>query len=225
VQNVAKILVRVAGICQDSAPVTIRTLILSTFLAINSGFAEDLPLPLPLPSPGALPKIQTGATGLEKPNLVIRPPGAGVIVVPQVTDREKQEQAIAEKECQLIDEMLRRQIALAHATGKAGAIKRVILVSGPGDAALSQASAAPLATAGRLELIGIEPNAGVTKQLDSFFGSPMTPESEQRLLQTVKTQLTAEKGKDNLSVRLAGWWPEEGVVAVSVVPEAAPGKQ
>ncbi|HSI65207.1 MAG TPA: hypothetical protein VLE43_18920 [Candidatus Saccharimonadia bacterium] len=205
---------------------TIRTLILSTFLAINSGFAEDLPLPLPLPAatPG-LPVIRSGPTSLEKPNLVIRPPGAGVIVVPQITEREKQEQAVAEKERQLIDEMLRRQIALAHATGKAGEIKRVILVSGPGDAALSQASAAPTATAGRLELIGIEPNAGVTKQLDSFFGSRMTPESEQRLLQTVKTQLTAEKGKDNLSVRLAGWWPEEGVVAVSVVPESIPGKE
>ena len=113
-QNVAKILVRVAGICQDSAPVTIRTLILSTFLAINSGFAEDLPLPLPTPSSNPMPFVQKGPTSLEKPNLVIRPPGAGVIVVPQVTDKEKQEQAIAEKESQLIDEMLRRQIALAH---------------------------------------------------------------------------------------------------------------
>ena len=204
---------------------TIRTLILSTFLAIHSGFAEDLPLPLPLPESTPLPAVRSGPTSLEKPNLVIRPPGSGVIVVPQVTEREKQEQAVAEKERQLIDEMLRRQIALAHATGKAGEIKRVILVSGSGDAALSQASVAPAATAGRLELIGIEPNAGVTKQLDSFFGSPMTPESEQRLLQTVKTQLTAEKGKDNLSVRLAGWWPEEGVVAVSVVPESIPGKE
>ncbi|QIF01136.1 hypothetical protein [Roseimicrobium sp. ORNL1] len=149
---------------------------------------------------------------------MIKPPTKSVIVVPEVTEMEKQDRIVAEKERQLIDAMLRRQIALAHATGKAGEIKRVILVSGAGDAALSQATSAP-ATAGRLELIGIEPNAGVTKQLDSFFGSPLTPESEQRLLQTVKMQLTADKGKDNLNVRLAGWWPEEGVVAVSVVPE------
>ena len=223
-QIVAKILVRAAGICQDSAPVTIRTLIFSTFLALNSVYAEDLPLPLPLPEAGPLPVAPSAPTGLEKPNLVIKVPTSGVIVVPEVTEREKQDQVIAEKERQLIDEMLRRQIALAHATGKAGEIKRVILVSGAGDAALSQASAAP-ATASRLELIGIEPNAGVAKQLDSFFGSPLTPESEQRLLQTVKTQLTAEKGKDNLNVRLAGWWPEEGVVAVSVVPHSALGKQ
>ena len=223
-QNVAKFLVCAAGICQDSAPVTIRTLILSTFLALNSVYSEDLPLPLPLPDVAPLPAVQSGSTRLEKPNLVIKPPGSGIIVVPQVTEREKQDQIVAEKERQLIDGMLRRQIALAHATGRAGEIKRVILVSGAGDVALGQASTAPVATASRLELIGIEPNAGVTKQLDSFFGSPLTPESEQRLLQTVKTQLTAEKGKDNLSVRLAGWWPEEGVVAVSVIPESAPGK-
>lgn len=217
-QNVAKFLVRDAGFCQDSAPVTIRALIFSTFLALNSVCAEDLPLPLPLPAAGPLPTVQSGPRTLEKPSLVIKPPTKSVIVVPEVTEMEKQDRIVAEKERQLIDAMLRRQIALAHATGKAGEIKRVILVSGAGDAALSQATSAP-ATAGRLELIGIEPNAGVTKQLDSFFGSPLTPESEQRLLQTVKMQLTADKGKDNLNVRLAGWWPEEGVVAVSVVPE------
>jgi hypothetical protein len=224
VQNVAKFLVCDAGFCQDSAPVTIRAFIFSTFLALNSVYSEDLPLPLPLPETGPLPTVQSGARNLEKPSLVIKVPTTGVIVVPQITEKEKQDKLVAEKERQFIDEMLRRQIALAHATGKAGEIKRVILVSGAGDAALSQAASAP-ATAGRLELIGIEPNAGVTKQLDAFFGSPMTPESEQRLLQTVKMQLTAEKGQDNLHVRLAGWWPEEGVVAVSVVPETAPGKQ
>jgi hypothetical protein len=224
VQIVAKILVRAAGICQDFAPVTIRTLIFSTFLALNSVYAEDLPLPLPLPQGSPLPTVPSAPTSLEKPNLVIKVPTAGVITVPVVTEKEKQDKMVAEKERQFIDEMLRRQIALAHATGKASEIKRVILVSDAGDAAISQAASAP-ATAGRLELIGIEPNAGVTKQLDSFFGSPLTPESEQRLLQTVKTQLTAEKGKDNLNVRLAGWWPEEGVVAVSVVPESAPGKE
>lgn len=204
---------------------TIRALIFSSFLALNSVYAEDLPLPLPLPQQGAsLPTAQGAPSVLEKPSLVIKPPTKSIIVVPEVTEREKQDQIVAEKERQLIDAMVRRQIALAHATGKAAEIKRVILVSGAGDAALSQATSAP-ATAGRLELIGIEPNAGVAKQLDSFFGSPLTPESEQRLLQTVKMQLTADKGKDNLNVRLAGWWPEEGVVAVSVVPETAPGKQ
>lgn len=223
-QNVAKFLVRDAGICQDFAPVTIRALIFSTFLALNSVYSEDLPLPLPLPQGTPLPTVRSGPTSLEKPSLVIKPPTRAVITVPEVTEKEKQDQIVAEKERQLIDEMLRRQIALAHATGKAAEIKRVILVGGAGDAALSQAASAP-ATAGRLELIGIEPNAGVTKQLDSFFGSPLTPESEQRLLQTVKMQLTADKGKDNLHVRLAGWWPEEGVVAVSVVPESVPGKQ
>ncbi len=188
-------------------------LIFSTFLTANFACAQDLPLPQQAP----LPVFQGSGRAMEKPNAVIKPPAIGPIVVPQVTAREQEEQAIAEKERQIIDQMLRRKIAMAHATGKAGEIKRVILMNGPSDTLLSLSSTAPTAKAGKLELVGLEPNAAVSKQLDGFFGSPMTPESEQRLLETVRTQLTAANGKGGMpSVRLAGWWPEEGVIAVSV---------
>lgn len=162
--------------------------------------------------------LQGNAGRMERPTAVVKPPPIGPVVVPMVTEREKEEQLVAEKERQIIDQMLRRKIALAHATGKAGEIKRVILMNGPGDTLMSLAATAPTGTADRLELIGLEPNAAVSKQLDGFFGSPMTPESEQRLLETVRTQLTAANGKGMPHVRLAGWWPEEGVIAVSVIP-------
>ncbi len=198
------------------------TFTFSIILSANFAYSQDLPLP----QQGAMPLFQGSGRPLEKPNAVIRPPSVGPIVVPQVTQQEKQDQIIAEKERQIVDQMLRRRIAVAHATGKAGEIKRVILMNGPSDALLSMAPTAPAgSSADRLELIGLEPNAVVSKQLDGFFGSPMTPESEQRLLETVRTQLTASNGKGMPNVRLAGWWPEEGVIAVSVVTSPGPAAQ
>ena len=59
--------------------------------------------------------------------------------------------------------------------------------------------------------------AVVGKSLEQFFGAPMTPEREKALLENVKSQL-AGKDKPQMDVRIAGWWPDEGVMAVSVVP-------
>lgn len=174
-------------------------------------------MPLPLPQADPLPVVIT-PPGMERPTLVIKPPGAGPIAVPQITDQEKLEQAILQKERQIIDELVRNQIALAHAKGKASAIKQVIVMNGPVDAMISRSATPPPASEDKVALVGIEPEAMVSKQLDGFFGSPMTPESEQRLLETVQNQLAAHNTKSNVKVWLAGWWPEQGVVAVSVVP-------
>lgn len=191
-------------------------------LATSFALAEDLPLPQ-----------QTGQpmhqdTEFVKPSAVIRVPTSETVTVPLPAavpamrmpvekNDEVHELVILERERRLIEEQARQEIALAYATGNASALKQIILMSGPVDAAVSRAAKPPTVAEGRVALIGLDKDAVVGKNLEHFFGAPMTPDREKALLDAVKTQL-AGKDSPGFQVRIAGWWPDEGVMAMSVVP-------
>lgn len=221
-------------------------------LALASSFAlaEDLPLPqqggLPMPmhedaefvKPSAIIKVPTSASApitvtvpaaKPEPAAVAAPAPAPepayvpTMRVPVEQNDEVRELAILERERRLIEEQARHEIAIAYATGNASALKQVILMSGPVDAAVSRAAKPPTVAEGRVALIGLEKDAVVGKNLEHFFGAPMTPDREKELLDAVKTQLAGngkDKAKSGFQVRIAGWWPDEGVMAVSVMPES-----
>jgi hypothetical protein len=176
--------------------------------------ADDLPLPQPTLRP---PREEVR---LEKPSAIIKVPSAGLIVVPEQKPAEAREIAILETERRLIEEEVQKQILFAYAIGNSSALKQLILLAGPVDAAVSHAAKPPTAPNDGLALIGLEKDAIVGKSLEQFFGAPMTPDREKALLENVKSQF-AGKDKPQMDVRIAGWWPEEGVMAVSVVPSGS----
>jgi hypothetical protein len=182
-------------------------------LFASLALADDLPLP----QPGLLPVRDEPA--LEKPSAIIKPPVSGPIVVPMqapVVDAAR-EQAILEAERRVIEEEVQKQILFAQAIGNPSLLKQLILMAGPVDTAVSRAAKPPAAPAGTVAIIGLEKDAVVGKNLEQFFGAPMTSDREKALLEMVKKQL-AGKDKRLVDVRIAGWWPDEGVMAVSVVP-------
>lgn len=182
--------------------------------AASFALAEDLPLP----QQGPVSMRTEG--GFIKPTVIIKPPSSGLVTVPSAKPDDARELAILEMERQLIEDMVRHQIALAHATGNATALKQIILMNGPVDATVSRSPKPPEAPAGKVTLIGLAPNEGVSKNLESFFGAPVTPDSERQLLETVKEQLALGAKSPGVEVHIAGWWPEEGVMAVSVMPRS-----
>jgi hypothetical protein len=184
-------------------------------LALTASFA--LADDLPLPQPSLLPVREE--TRLEKPSAIIKAPAIGLIVVPESPQNTTaaREAAILETERRVIEEEVQKQILFAYAIGNSSALKQLILLAGPVDAAISRAAKPPTAPDGALALIGLEEGAVVDKSLEQFFGAPMTPDREKALLENVKSQL-AGKDKPQMDVRIAGWWPAEGVMAVSVVP-------
>jgi hypothetical protein len=185
-------------------------------LSASFVLADDLPLPQPSLSP--VPE----QSGLEKPSAIIKPPVSGLIVVPtQVAKVDApDEKAILEAERRVIEEEVQKQILFAQAIGNPSLLKQLILVAGPIDAAVCRAAKPPAAPAGAVALIGLEKDAVVGKNLEQFFGAPMTSDREKALLEMVKSQL-AGKDKRLVDVRIAGWWPDEGVMAVSVVPKGS----
>lgn len=182
--------------------------------AASFALAEELPLPQQGPAP------LRSEGGLVKPTIVIKPPSSGLVTVPAAKPDDARELAILAMERQLIEDMVRHQIALAHATGNATALKQIILMNGPVDATVSRSPKPPAAPAGKVTLIGLSPNEGVSKHLESFFGAPVTPDSERQLLETVREQLARGGPSPDLEVHIAGWWPEQGVMAVSVMPRS-----
>jgi hypothetical protein len=162
----------------------------------------------------------TEPSGPERPTLTIKPPAIGKVVVPTtpaplVAEADQDVDAkLQALERQLVEVEARRQIAMAHRDGKSSPLKRLIVVSGPMDTAVSRSANAP-ASKEKVALIGLK-DSEVRKRVEQFFGAPMTPDREKALLETVKTQLATGKDQGGLEVNLAGWWPAEGVMAVSV---------
>jgi hypothetical protein len=191
----------------------IRQLIPCLILASSALLAEDLPLPAFDSSPATAPSQE-----MLRPTVIIKPPAIGIVTAPTVKPDDARELALLEMERQIIETTLRMQIAQAHRNGKSMELKQLILMGGPVDAAISRAAKPPVAPEGKLALIGLPQSVVVTRHLDQFFGAPMTPAAEKQLIETVKSQLAGTAEKSNLDVRIAGWWPLEGVLAVSVVP-------
>lgn len=168
---------------------------------------------LPLPKSGPLPARESG--GLLKPTVVIKPPGGRPAVKAPDTAAEL---AIIELERGIVEEQTHKLIAEAAKTGKTTELKKLILMNGPIDPAISRALKPPTTGSNRVAHIGLAPSERVSRSVEQFFGAPVTPDSEKALIETVKAQL-AGKEKADFDVRIAGWWPKEGVIAVSVVPK------
>lgn len=173
---------------------------------------------------------------MSRPTVVIKPPPADAPsvaasvkekeVLPHVTvggvynpGKTPRELAQAEIERRNQEKAIRQQIAEAHVNGSTTQLRQVIVMSGPVDTAVGRSPTPPSSSVQgtKVTLIGIAGNDAVIKNLEPFFGTPVTPDSEKRLIEAVKTDI-AGKGMD---VRIAGWWPEEGVMAVSVVPKGS----
>lgn len=170
--------------------------------------AEELPLPV------AGPMVSGSGEETLRPTMIIKPPVSAPVVTPGVS--AEQMAMLEEMERKLVEDHVRGQIAKAHEAGDAAELKQLIVMNGPVDPALGQAAKPPVHAEGQVALIGLEGSA-VAKNLEDFFGTPLTPEREKALLETVRQRLLAEgKVKAAMDVRIAGWWPAEGVMAVSV---------
>jgi len=194
----------------------IKSILLGILATSSLALAEDLTLPMADPSGGF-----SAPTEALQPTVIIKPPplpGAAIAPAPEAMPDDARELALLEMERQIIENQVRFEIAHAHRTGNSTELKRVIIVNGPMDAAMSRAAKAPTATENKVALIGLPDSVAVSKNLEQFFGVPMTPDREKELLQTVKTQLAGISKNAGMDVRIAGWWPAEGVMAVSVMP-------
>ena len=174
--------------------------------------AEDV---LPLPQQKGAP-VMRGDGALLKPNASIQPPPS--ICVPKVETKtmDARELALMEMERKIIEDQARKQIAAEAKKGSASALKQLIVMLGPVDAGVGK-SLTPPVSKDRIALIGLEGRRVERVSVEQFFGAPLTPEREQQLLDAVKLQLTGKDGI-GMEVKIAGWWPEEGVMAVSVLP-------
>ncbi|CAN5905292.1 hypothetical protein BH11VER1_BH11VER1_07040 [soil metagenome] len=176
--------------------------------------AEDLALPVNGNAPVRIEEPKALA-----PNATIRPPSKGPVTVAAPTKQQMAEKAILEMERQLIAAEARRQLTESQLKGNTIELKQLIVVNGPMDTALSNAPKPPAAADGKVALIGLPNNEKATKSLEGFFGAPMTAESEKKLLETVRSQFASSKEMANMEVSIAGWWPEQGVMAVSLAPK------
>lgn len=171
--------------------------------------AEEPPLPQSGPRPGSPEPIL-------KPTAIVHPPAAKPAAAPKA--ESARELALQAMERALIDEQRRKQVAAAAKQGSAAALKQLIVMAGPVDDAFLKSPKPPASLEGRVAIIGLKGGESVGKSLEQFFGAPLTPEREKELLETVRSQL-AGKDQPGLEVSVAGWWPLEGVMAVSVVPK------
>jgi hypothetical protein len=114
---------------------------------------------------------------------------------------------------------MEREILQTQATkhGDMVALKQLIVVQGPVDAALFKAPKPPVQIEGKVAIIGLKSDEKVVKNLEALFGVPVTTEREKQILETVKSQF-AGKQAAGMEAKIAGWWPKEGVMAVALVP-------
>jgi hypothetical protein len=190
------------------ALVTGRTSALTVLSLAAFAAAQDLPLPSTVPPPG------TG-DGFVKPTIIVKPPSAKPAAKPAAESAP--ELALAAMEQAIVKEQERKELAAAAKRGDAAALKQLIVMAGPVDAALLKSPKPPVVPEGRVALIGLDGSAKVGKSLDQFFGAPLTPEREKQLLDTVKSQF-AGASSSAMEVKVVAWWPNEGVMAVTLAP-------
>jgi hypothetical protein len=176
--------------------------LLTLFSLAGLAGAQDLPLPTARPFP------PSGDDGTLKPTLTIRPPTASNTAKPT----DAREEALKEAERQILAEQ-------AAKSGNITALKQLIVMQGPLDSAVFRAPKPPASIEGKVTIIGLKHDDKVVKNLEQFFGVPLTTEREKQLLETVKSQL-AGKETHGMDVKVAGWWPNEGVMALALVPSS-----
>ena len=178
--------------------------------------SEDV---LPLPRQGGAP--MRGDEKLLKPNASIAPPPSTCAPKTEPQTMDARELAAMEMEHKLIEEQSRKQIAAEAKKGNVSALKQLIVMLGPVDAEVGR-SLTPPVSKGMISLVGFKDKTVTQTSVEQFFGTPLTPEREQQLLDAVKSQI-AGKDSAGMEVKIAGWWPSEGVMAVSVMPAVKKG--
>lgn len=169
------------------------------------GHAGDVFLPLPQagpePEPLTQPQVQTTETRFMKPTKSIRPPvvtttttstGLVVAVQPQVN---------APTEARL------RRLILMPSDLSPAAMREQILASGQ--------------SRNPVTVVGMNAPAPVLTDLANFFGNDVNPDTQKKLLDTVRQGMGSNNtAKKSRRVEVVGWLPTEGVMAVAVYPES-----
>ena len=147
---------------------------------------------------------------MDKPTVIIRPPVASPSTIAKPVDAR--EEALREME---------RQILQAQATkaGDVNFLRQLIVMQGPVDAKIFKSPKPPASILGKVAIIGLKSDEKVVKNLEAFFGAPVTTEREKLILETVKSQFAGQQAA-GMEVKIAGWWPKEGVMAVTFVPRS-----
>ena len=169
-----------------------------------------------MPQAGPLP-AGTAGNGWNKPTATIKPPPTGT-ATPQKTD-DAREAAIRAMEQQLLKAQEVKQVTAAAKQGDATALRQLIVMVGPVDSAIAKSPTPPATIEGKVALIGVNGGEKVVKNLEQFFGAPLTPEREKQLLEAVRTEMAGTSAA-GLDVKVACWWPKEGVMAVTLVPRS-----
>jgi hypothetical protein len=188
-------------------PVSPRRTVLALFSLVAFAAAQDLPLPQAGPAPA-------GGSGFIRPTATIKPPVANPTA--QKPD-DAREAAIRAMEQRLLKEQEMRQVAAAAKQGDTAALRQLIVMAGPIDASILKSPVPPSTIEGQVALIGVQGGERIGKSLEQFFGAPLNPDREKLILETVRSQIA---GTSNMDVKVAGWWPKEGVMAVTLVPRS-----
>ncbi len=187
----------------DSFSVTCWKPLLTLISLAGFAGAQNLPLPSAKPFPAS------GDDGTLKPTITIRPPSAAGA---KAKTTDAREEALKEAEREILAEQ-------AVKSGNITALKQLIVVQGPVDSAMFRAPKPPASIEGKVAIIGLKHDEKVVKNLEQFFGVPLTTEKERELLETVQSQI-ASKAAHHMDVKVAGWWPNEGVMALALVPSS-----
>ena len=178
---------------------------------------QDLPLPQQGPLPAGPEAPVADPTRLLKPTKSIKPPLPQALVV--TPSRGSTEQLLTAEQKLLGDKLAALAGQRAREAGATAALKRLVLVQGPLPPKQDRSVLPPATAKGQsLTLVGINAPKEMVQGLEQFFGAALTPDNEKKLLETVRKGLagTAEQGR---KVEVLGWWPQEGVMAVSVSPD------
>jgi hypothetical protein len=156
--------------------------------------AEDLPLPMGEGGLPDLPMVPAGEPVFLKPTKSIKPPPA----LPGGRPAALQPQVNAPTEARL---------------------RRLILLPGGlSPQALREQIAAGGQARQPMTVVGMQAPAPVLANLAPFFGGTVNPETQKRLVETVRHSLTDGRSAPK-RVEVVGWLPGEGVMAVAVYPE------
>lgn len=150
---------------------------------------------------------------MDKPTVVGKPPVASPSNTTNPVDAR--EEALRETERQILQ-------AQAAKAGDVNFLRQLIVMQGPVDAKIFKSPKPPATILGKVAIIGLKSDEKVVKNLEAFFGAPVTTEREKQILETVKSQFASQQAA-GMELKVAGWWPKEGVMAVTFVPKGVGG--
>lgn len=192
-------------------PVSIRILVLLLSTAALTAQAEEsLPLPMTLMPPvpennGILPRVSTAphSGGFIKPTKSIKPPAAAVATTATSQALPPPIQIVSSPTAET---RLRRLVVVNGSSMNSQAIHETIVASSNGRM--------PVTVAG-----GVSASAPVLTDLAGLFGSAATPDTQQKVIDTVKKGMGSAT-KPLTRVEVVGWVPSQGVMAIAVYPES-----